>query len=115
MEYVAPTVPTNVSIWITFYSQHGQVMLMCNNEMVGTHFEKLPPSGVMRCYFPKVPFTAGIYSMNVYCDVNGILADWVQQAARVAVEQGDYFGTGRLPPESHGGLLAQHEWSYAGK
>jgi hypothetical protein len=27
------------------------------------------------------------------------------------VEPGDFFGTGRLPPTSHGGLLVEQEWN----
>jgi hypothetical protein len=40
-----------------------------------------------------------------------LLADWVQRAARLSVAEGDFFGTGRLPPSSHGGLLIPHTWS----
>jgi len=43
--------------------------------------------------------------------VNGTIADWVQQAAILTVEAGDFFGSGRLPPKTHGGLLVLQEWN----
>jgi lipopolysaccharide transport system ATP-binding protein len=42
--------------------------------------------------------------------VNGIIADWVQQAALLTVEPGDFYGTGRLPPATHGGFLVPQQW-----
>ena len=31
--------------------------------------------------------------MNLFCTVEGVLADWVQRAALLTVEPGDFFGT----------------------
>ncbi|NQU09149.1 ABC transporter ATP-binding protein, partial [bacterium] len=54
----------------------------------------------------------GRYLFNLYGEVNGVLADWLQQAGHLSVVGGDFFGTGRLPPASHGGLLIPHRWGY---
>ena len=100
----------NVSISIGFYGLHGQFLLLCNNEMVGQPFELIPPEGQLRCLIPKLPFATGAYNINVYCEVNGILADWVQEAYQISVVEGNYYGTGKGSPASHGGFLAQHSW-----
>jgi lipopolysaccharide transport system ATP-binding protein len=38
------------------------------------------------------------------------MADWVQRAALLVVEPGDFYGTGRLPPATHGGVLVKQTW-----
>jgi hypothetical protein len=48
--------------------------------------------------------------VNLYCTVNGILADWVKDAARVNVENGDFYGSGKLPPKGYGSIAVPHDW-----
>ncbi len=52
----------------------------------------------------------GSYSVNLYTTVNGILADWVIDAARIDVAEGDYFGSGKLPPQGYGAVTVPHSW-----
>jgi hypothetical protein len=33
------------------------------------------------------------------------------QAVTLVVEPGDFFGTGRLPPQTHSGILLEQEWT----
>jgi lipopolysaccharide transport system ATP-binding protein len=47
----------------------------------------------------------GRYRLTIYSDVNGIIADWIKNAAIFDVEAGDYYGTGRLPPVGQGMFL----------
>lgn len=102
----------NVSLSIGFYGLHGQFLLLCNNEMAGQPFESLPPSGQIRCMIPRLPFSPGNYNLNLYCEVNGSLADWVQEACLITVVEGDYYGTGKTTPASHGGFLVPQSWDF---
>lgn len=101
----------NVSMSIVVYTLSGQVLFVLGNEMTGTAWETAPPEGYMSCQVRRLPLTPGQYAINLYCEANGMLADWVQSAASLTVEAGDFFGTGKLPPASHGGLLVDQEWS----
>jgi lipopolysaccharide transport system ATP-binding protein len=100
----------NVAFSIGFYTPLGQFILYCGNEMIGVNFDELPASGTVRCLIPRLPLSPGRYDLNINAEVNGILADWVPQAITLNVEAGDFFGTGKLPPEGHGGLLIPHSW-----
>jgi lipopolysaccharide transport system ATP-binding protein len=100
----------HVSVALSFYTQHGTFLLQCDNEMSGHPFETLPPRGILECRIPRLPFTAGTYRVNLFCRVNGVLADWVQDAALVTVVEGDFYGTGKSAPPGHGGFLATQEW-----
>jgi lipopolysaccharide transport system ATP-binding protein len=74
-------------------------------------FDSLPPAGAFVCEFEKLSLLLGEYTVNIYCTVNGILADWVIEAAHIHVAEGDYFGTGKLPPKWYGAVVVPHRWS----
>jgi lipopolysaccharide transport system ATP-binding protein len=112
LSYESDSQVKNVSISIGFSGNYGQFLLLCNNEMAGQLFEALPSKGQIKCKLPHLPFSQGIYNLNLYCKVNGILADWVQEAAAVTVVEGDFYGTGKGSPATHGGFLATQIWSH---
>jgi hypothetical protein len=37
--------------------------------------------------------------------------DYVTDAGKLSVVEGDFFGTGKLPPKTLGDLLVSHKWS----
>ncbi len=100
----------NVHISMAFYAPIGEGVLYLSNDLVGKWFDTLPSNGAFVCRFEKFPLLPGIYSVNLYCTVNGILADWVIDAARIHVAEGDYFGSGKLPPKGYGAVVVPHEW-----
>jgi lipopolysaccharide transport system ATP-binding protein len=100
----------NVEMSIDIFVQTGQCMLILNNEMVGADFESVPGVGRFSCQDERFPLSPGQYYITLFCRVNGIIADWVPQAAVLTVEPGDFYGTGRLPPATHGGFLIPQQW-----
>jgi lipopolysaccharide transport system ATP-binding protein len=111
LEYVAKAERVaSLRLSIGLCSLSGQVVAVLGNDLVGVEFSRLEKSGTFCCTLPRLPLTAGLYRVNVYCEINGVVADWVQDAADVQVESGDYFGTGRMPPASHGGILIDQKW-----
>lgn len=100
----------NVHISMGFYNMYGDGALYLSNDLVGRSFDQLRGNGVLICKFDRLPLLPGSYSVNLYCTVNGILADWVKDAARVNVEDGDFYGSGKLPPKGYGSVVVPHEW-----
>ncbi len=100
----------NVEISIDIFAQNGQCMLMLSNAMVGADFESVPGVGRFSCRVECFPLSPGQYPITLFCRVNGIIADWVSEAALLTVEPGDFYGTGRLPPATHGGFLIPQKW-----
>ena len=101
----------NVAVSFDLYHQTGQCMLVMDNEMVGVAFDLIPSSGRFTCRIERFPLSPGQYHLTLFCRINGEIADWVQHAALVIVEGGDFYGTGRLPPSSHGGFLVAQDWN----
>jgi lipopolysaccharide transport system ATP-binding protein len=100
----------HIAVSIGVFTLSGQCMLLLNSQMVGAYFDSIAQVGQFACRVERFPLAPGQYYLNLYCEVNGIVADWVQHAAHVTVEAGDFFGTGRLPPWTHGGILVDHAW-----
>jgi lipopolysaccharide transport system ATP-binding protein len=100
----------NVEMSIDIFAQTGQCMLILNNEMVGADFESVPGVGRFSCRVERFPLAPGQYYITLFCRVNGIIADWVQQAVLLTVEPGDFYGTGKLPPMTHGGFMVPQQW-----
>jgi len=101
----------NVEVSVELFAQSGQCMLIMNSEMVGVAFDSIPSTGRFTCRIERFPLSPGQYHLTLFCRVNGSIADWVQHAALVIVEGGDFYGTGRLPPSSHGGFLVAQDWN----
>jgi len=100
----------NVVLSIDIFSQSGQCMIILNNEMIGVEFVSGPQAGRFTCRVDRFPLSPGQYFITLFCSVNGSISDWVQQAAVLMVEGGDFFGSGRLPVPTHGGFLVDQEW-----
>ena len=50
----------------------------------------------------------GRYTINLLCEVNGVVADWIRGAGAFEIVERDVFGTGHLPPPTHGRLVLPH-------
>jgi lipopolysaccharide transport system ATP-binding protein len=100
----------NVHVSIGLHTPYGEGALYLGTDVVGQDFASLPASGSLKCCFDRFPLLPGSYMANIYCTVNGVLADWVMDAARIDVTEGDYYGTGRLPPPGYGTVVVPYGW-----
>lgn len=99
----------NVEMSIDIFAVSGQCMIVLNSEMVGVSYGSAPDMGRFTCRVRRFPLAPGQYYITLFCRVNGTIADWVQQAAVLTVEAGDFFGSGRLPAPGDGFLVPQ-DW-----
>jgi lipopolysaccharide transport system ATP-binding protein len=111
IEYSGQAPLNNVEISLGLFTLRGEGCMYLANHLTGDELTSLPQAGTMVCRFDRSLLMPGVYSMNVYCTVNGILADWVQDAARIDVAEGDFFGTGKIPPPGYGNVISPHGWS----
>jgi lipopolysaccharide transport system ATP-binding protein len=101
----------NLVISIDIFAPSGQCMVIMNSEVVGIDFSSAPTCGRFICRVERFPLAPGTYYINVFGMVNGSIADWIQQAAILTVEAGDFYGSGRMPLNTHGGFLVLQEWN----
>jgi len=95
---------------IGFYNLMGQPLFLCRSDLQGTWFKNLPTNGSVFCRIPKLPLPPGDFRVNLQCEVNGTVADWIRDARMITVIEGDFYGSGKFPSRARGDLLVDHVW-----
>ena len=103
----------DVEVGISVSTATGTFITMLASGLTATHMALTRELSEIECVIPKLPLTAGLYSVNLIVRRQGHIEDWVLDAALITIENSDFFGTGRLPPESHGGVLFEQQWRLA--
>jgi lipopolysaccharide transport system ATP-binding protein len=109
--YEATTPLRNVAIALGLFTTRGEGVLHVSNETSGQSFGEIPNRGFLVCRFDTASLLPGLYSMNIFATVGGLIADWIVDAATIEVSEGDFYGSGRLPPPGYGHVLVQYAWS----
>ena len=100
----------NVAVEILFYNRVGTCVLMTGNSYVGRDFDEAPGRGTFLCHFDKFPLSPGVYHLRFWCGVNGVDADDIRNALALHVIEGDFYGSGKLPPRNISIFAVPHEW-----
>jgi lipopolysaccharide transport system ATP-binding protein len=99
---IALTVKTQLDIPVFIHSSY------FNN----LTFNNLPKSGCFVCKIKRLPLPASTYKIGygivVYMD--GKYIDVIDNATELTVVEGNFFGSGNLPPITHGVCLVDAEW-----
>ena len=111
MRYEGNPGPGSVRVGLAVYGALVEPIFQCVNDLTGDLFTELATEGMFTCTIPRLPLAPGHYTVSVYVEIDGRIADWVQHAAVLEVLQGDFFGTGRLPSDSHGRFYVDHSWT----
>ncbi|MBX7093442.1 MAG: ABC transporter ATP-binding protein [Flavobacteriales bacterium] len=92
--------------------EYGTRITHLSNEVTNQIFEKVEKDQhYIQIHIPQLPLKNGSYSFTLYSTVNGELADYIQNAGSFFVESGDFYGTGKLPPEGQGNFLLKHHFT----
>lgn len=100
----------NISFALAFYGDDGILYTVLNSENTGVFYYDLKDNGEVVCVINKLPLMSGNYTINVAINSNGIMKDWVQEAIEVNVVAGDFYGTGKINPDTHKSILIDNTW-----
>jgi lipopolysaccharide transport system ATP-binding protein len=104
----------NVRASIAVQDMYEQHLFLCSTELASSAVDNCPPSGVLRFIIPNLPLSGGSYNLLTFFEVDGVAQDCVNNAASIDVEDGDFYGSGKLYPPGWGGkgVLLEHqcEW-----
>jgi homopolymeric O-antigen transport system ATP-binding protein len=100
-----------VTAGIGIASDKGAFVSLLSNQVAGQTFQSIGREGFFTCKIRKLPLAPGSYTLSLIIRSNETITDWIQQAVTIVVEPGDFFGTGRMPPASHAGVLLEQEWA----
>jgi homopolymeric O-antigen transport system ATP-binding protein len=110
LAYKATPGSGTVRVGFAVYGAYVEPIFQCLNDTSGDLITEIARDGAFTCTIPRLPLAPGHYTMSVYCEIDGRVADWVQHAAVLEVVEGDFFGTGRLPSGAHGAFYVDHAW-----
>ncbi len=101
----------NVHIAIGIDNQIGQRITVLSSEVINQNFPILPVEvNRVEVNINSLPLTAGRYGFTIYSTINGVVADWIQNAGFFDVESGDYYGTGKVVPVGQGNFLLSYHF-----
>ena len=101
----------HVQFTISITNHLDEVIMLLSSDLTGALFERVPPTGEVRCRIPRFPLPTGQYMVTLWSSIGGQPLDWVQRALEMTVAQGDFYGTGRELPESHRSVLVDQRWT----
>ena len=104
-----PMSSAEIHIWLC--SDQGQNATMLSSRFSGDLLESLPATGTLECRIPEVALAPGSYLLNLRLTEGLNVADSVEGAARLQVEAGQFFASGRTPGAENGIALTHHTWS----
>lgn len=87
------------------------VRFVCNNYHSSQPFIKVAQAvNQVKLVIPRMPLLDGKYYYHLQGVVNSEIADEIEYAGDFHIEEGDYYGSGKLPKIKHGVLIEQ-KWS----
>jgi len=87
-----------------------QVLTNLNSEDSGMATPEIHERGYFECRVPRLCLRSDIYRCNLFCTVDGEIADWIEGAFAMEVEDGDYFGTGKIIAREQALVLMPYTW-----
>ena len=67
--------------------------------------------GYFECYMPKVALRSATYTSTIHVSLDGVTSDWVSDAFQLEIEDGDFFGSGKLCPRDCGDVVFEQLWT----
>lgn len=81
-----------------------------HNRLTQDDWNALPPSGAFVCRIRKLPLPPANYRLGLSVMCDGEYLDRVDDAVELNVVEGDFFGSGEVPPITHGCCLVEADW-----
>ena len=94
----------NVNISVALNNIFGQRVTIFNNKLKDGIFSTIPNKGLIIVSIDSFPLTPGRYDLNVFAEINGEIADWLQEAAFISVDSNAIYRTESLPIDAQGSV-----------
>jgi len=97
-------------IRIAFKNISGQRLFMCLSRASCKSSLGLNQRGEIMCHIPQLSLLEGRYIGSIWCKINEIIADELEDAFVFDVMNGDFFETGKVNPTDFGDMVVNHYW-----
>ena len=102
--------PESVVANIRVTTQLDTSVFLHHSRLTRTKFYDLGEKGAFVCRIPRLPLPAGNYRLTYAISNNEGTIDTLSDAMTITVGEGDFYGSGEVPPASHTLFLVDAEW-----
>jgi lipopolysaccharide transport system ATP-binding protein len=81
-----------------------------HNRLTGDNWNSLPQTGAFVCRLHKLPLPPASYRLGLSIMCDNEYLDNIDDAGELNVIEGDFYGSGEVPPITHGCCLVDAEW-----
>jgi homopolymeric O-antigen transport system ATP-binding protein len=112
LAYECPDCSSKNDVLVSFVIKDpsGFFLLLHQTNFSNQTFDQIPPKGLFVCRLPRLPLGAGEYLLNIFVGINEWPCDELNDAAKVTVEYGDFFGTGHPGRPTLCKVLVNCDW-----
>lgn len=103
--------PTNLIASIQVRTKFDMPVFLQHNRLTGDRFLDPPAEGRMVCAIDELPLPPSSYRIDCSLIDDGVFLDELTDAAGLVVVDGDFYGSGEVPPDTHGCCLVDGRWS----
>ncbi|HEX8115698.1 MAG TPA: Wzt carbohydrate-binding domain-containing protein, partial [Pyrinomonadaceae bacterium] len=91
-------------------TQFDAPVFLQHNRLTREEWGSLPPRGTFVCRVPRLPLPPAAYRITYSLMLDGGYLDAMEDAYELTVTDGDFFGSGEVPPATHGCCLVDASW-----
>jgi len=97
--------PKQVDVAITISTITGQLVTVMSTAYINRSLIAQPGENKVMIKIPRLPLMEGEFFSNVIVRSGVIIHDWIKEAIFFEVENGDFYGTGKIIENSHKSIL----------
>jgi lipopolysaccharide transport system ATP-binding protein len=109
---IVPDVLLGMVMSIGFYNMDGSFMFACRSDSVGFQMRIDNDLSKVSIVIDKLPLIEGEYSYTLISYQSGNIVDWIKNAGVVRIEEGDFYGYGKMPAKLLKGVLIEYNYEY---
>ncbi|AHM59916.1 ABC transporter ATP-binding protein [Flammeovirgaceae bacterium 311] len=110
-EYKAKELGLKCALHIGIYNSYGEKILHLGSIYGGFDTFITESHGEVICTIPRFPLVAGSYYINISLHLNGQPYQRIENAMKLIVESGDFYGNGRVPNPEGSKVLVEQNWA----
>lgn len=87
----------DVNIALSIDDSWGNRLVNLSSNYTNQDIEILRKDNKISIFIKKTPLTPGKYYLTLFSSVGGEISDWLQKFMSIDIEEGNFYGTGKLP------------------
>ncbi|MCL4156615.1 UNVERIFIED_CONTAM: hypothetical protein GTU68_002131 [Idotea baltica] len=100
----------NMSFTVSVFNESGSFLFASRSDCISKVYKINKQTQTFTSYIEKLPLNKGEYIINVNCSYSAGMLDSIHEACSFTVQEGDYYGSGKLPAKRRKGVYVDYNW-----